>query len=143
VTPAYFDTSVLVKNYVQEAGSARAGELLHRYTFLSSSIAPVELASALMRRKSRRELTLEDLERILTRVRHDRLHWQLVDVGSSVLSQSEEIFQTVQMRALDAIHVACLLTFQEASRIRVPFITSDGRQRDVAEQMKLDVVWIG
>lgn len=142
MTPAYFDTSVLVKNYVQEAGSARAGELLRSHTFLSSSIAPVELMTALMRRKSRRELRAEVIPGILTRVRQDRAYWKLVDVGEPVLSQAEEIIQNVQMRALDAIHIAALMTFQAASRIRVPFMTADGRQREAAEQMKLDVVWV-
>jgi predicted nucleic acid-binding protein len=142
MTPAYFDTSVLVKNYVQEAGSARARELLRSHTFLSSSIARVELVSALMRRKSRQELRAGAIPGILARVRHDRIYWQLVDVGAPVLSQAEEIVQTVQMRALDAIHIASLLTFQVASEIRVPFITADGRQRDAAEQMKLAVVWV-
>jgi predicted nucleic acid-binding protein len=143
VTPAYFDTSVLVKNYVQEVGSARAGELLRSHTFLSSSIAPVELMSALMRRKSRRELRADAIPGILARVRHDRVYWKLVDVGATVLSQAQEIIQTVQMRALDAIHIASLLAFQSAAGIRVPFITGDGRQRDAAKQMKLDVVWVG
>ncbi len=143
MTPAYFDTSVLVKNYVREAGSARAGELLRSHTFLSSSIVPVELISALMRRKSRRELKADAIAGILARVRHDHAYWKLVDVGGPVLSQAEEIIQTVQMRALDAVHIASLLAFQAASGIRVPFITSDGRQRDVAMQMKLDVIWVG
>lgn len=143
MTPAYFDTSVLVKNYVQEVGSARAGELLRSHTFLSSSIVPVELMSALMRRQSRRELRAGAIPGILARVRHDRAYWKLVDVGAPVLGQAEEIIQTVPMRALDAIHVASLLTFQAASGIRVPFLTADGRQRDAAERMKLDVVWVG
>jgi predicted nucleic acid-binding protein len=133
----------LVQNYVREAGSARAGELLRRHTFLSSAIAPVELVSALMRRKSRRELTVEDLAEILARVRHDRPHWQLMDVGLAVLARAEEIVQTVQLRALDAIHISSLLAFQAASGIRVPLVTGDGRQRDAAERMKLDVVWVG
>ncbi len=47
------------------------------------------------------------------------------------------------MRALDAIHVASAITFQSASEIRVLFITGDARQREAAEQMKLDVVWVG
>jgi predicted nucleic acid-binding protein len=143
VTPAYFDTSALVKNYVQEVGSARAGELLRSHTFLSSSIVPVELMSALIRRKSRRELRADAIPAILARVRHDRPYWKLMDVGAPVLSQAEEIIQSVQMRALDAIHIASLLAFQAASGIRVPFVTADGRQRDAAEQMKLDVVWVG
>ena len=143
MTPAYFDTSVLVKNYVQEAGSAHAGELLRSHTFLSSSITPVELMSALMRRKSRRELQAVDMPGILARVRDDRPYWKLVDVGIAVLGQAEEIIQKAQMRALDAIHIASLMTFQGTSGIHIPFVTGDGRQRDAAKQMKLDVVWVG
>ena len=143
MTPAYFDTSVLVKNYVQEAGSAHAGELLRSHIFLSSSITPVELMSALMRRKSRRELQAADMPGILARVRGDRPYWKLVDVGIAVLGQAEEIIQKAQIRALDAIHIASLMTFQSAAGIGIPFVTGDGRQRDAAEQMKLDVVWVG
>ncbi|MBI3059934.1 MAG: type II toxin-antitoxin system VapC family toxin [Deltaproteobacteria bacterium] len=143
MTLAYFDTSVLVKNYVQEAGSARARALLRSHSFLSSSITPVELMSALMRRKSRGELEVEDLPRILARVQEDRPYWKLLDVGLSVLSQAEELIQKIQMRTLDAIHIASLVTFQAASGIRIQFVTGDSRQRDAAEQMNLDVVWIG
>jgi hypothetical protein len=72
------------------------------------------------------------------------MRWELVEVGAAVLSRAEEIVQgIVPIRALDAIHVASLMTFQSAAGIRVPFITGDGRQRDAAEQMKLDVVWVG
>ncbi|MBI2089354.1 MAG: type II toxin-antitoxin system VapC family toxin [Deltaproteobacteria bacterium] len=143
MTLAYFDTSVLVKNYIQEAGSARARTLLRTHAFLSSSITPVELMSALMRRKSRGELEAQDLPKILARVQEDRLYWKLVDVEVSVLNQGEELLQKVQMRTLDAIHVASLITFQAASGMRIPFITSDSRQRDAARQMNLEVVWIG
>jgi predicted nucleic acid-binding protein len=38
---AYFDTSILVKNYIQEVGSRRVRELLEAYEFLSSSITPL------------------------------------------------------------------------------------------------------
>jgi hypothetical protein len=100
----------------------------------------VELISALMRRKARRELRPDAISGILNRVRRDRAYWGLVDVGAPVLGQAEEIIQTVEMRALDAIHIAALLTFQPASGIRVPLITADTRQREAAEQMKLDVV---
>jgi predicted nucleic acid-binding protein len=133
----------MVKNYVQEPGSARARELLRSHTFLSSSIAPVELMSALMRRKSRGELRAADIPGILTRLRHDRPYWKLVDAGPPVLGLAEEIIQKIQVRALDAIHIASLLSFQTAAGIRVPFITSDSRQRAAAEEMKLDVIWIG
>jgi len=144
VTFAYFDTSALVKRYVRERGSAQVGALLRRHNLLSSAITPVEVLSAVWRRKRDGDVSEEDVLATLSRVQSDRVRWELVEVGGTVLSRAEEIVQgTVPMRALDAIHVASLITFQSAAGIRVPFITGDGRQRDAAEQMKLDVVWVG
>jgi predicted nucleic acid-binding protein len=143
VTLAYFDTSVLVKNYVREAGSARARALLRTYSFLSSAITPVELMSALVRKHSTGELNLQDLPRILARIREDRPYWALLDVGAAVLSQGEELVQKTRMRTLDAIHLASLAVFRSASGSVTTFITADGRQRDAATHLDLDVVWVG
>jgi predicted nucleic acid-binding protein len=142
MTFGYFDTSVLVKNYIREKGSANAHALLRRYAFISSSITPVELMSALTKKQSTGELLAKDLPAILARVREDRAYWKLVDVGASVLSQGEELIQKTRMRTLDAIHVASLATFQEASGMRSPFITADGRQREAARQLGLEVIWV-
>ena len=141
---AYFDTSVVVKRYVSEPGSLQVRTLLRRHDFLSSAITPVELMSALCRRKQNGDLSEEDFTAVLRRVQSDRMRWELVEVGATILSRAEEILQGgTGMRALDAIHVASLITVQAASGIRIPFITNDGRQRDAARHMSLDVVWIG
>ncbi len=144
MTFAYFDTSALVKRYVREQGSARVDSLLRRYDLLSSAVTPVEVLSAVWRRKRAGDLSEENLLATLSRVQSDRVRWELVEVGEPVLRRAEEIVQgTVPVRALDAIHVASLITFQSAAGIRAPFITGDGRQRDAVERMKLDVVWVG
>lgn len=143
MTFAYFDTSALVKRYVRERGSAQVGSLLRRSDLLSSAITPVEVLSALWRRKRNGDLSEENLSATLSRVQSDRLRWELVEVGGAVLGRAEEVVQrNVAMRALDAIHVASLMTFQAAAGMRVPFITADSRQRDAATQLGLDVVWV-
>ncbi len=143
MTLAYFDTSVLVKNYVIEAGSPRARELLAHYQFLSSFITPVELMSALMRRRSMGELRGDEMAPILARARADRTYWKLLDVSQAVLNRAEEIIQRTRVRTLDAVHVASLINFQAISDISVSFVTADARQRDAAKQVGLDVLWIG
>ncbi len=45
---SYFDTSVLVKRYVDEDGSTRARAGLRRYRVVTSSIAPLEALSAFL-----------------------------------------------------------------------------------------------
>ena len=142
MTLAYFDTSVLVKNYVTEAGSLQARQLLAHYQFLSSFITPVELMSALTRRRSTRGLRADETAAILARAREDRTYWKLLDVSEAVLNRAEEIIQNTRIRTLDALHVASLINFQAISDLPVSFVTADARQRDAARQVGLDVVWV-
>lgn len=139
---AYFDTSVLVKRYVKEEGSAVARRLLQRYRFLSSAIAPVEVLSALSRRRTSGEVAPRDFLAIRSRLHKDRSYWELVEVGAIVLSQAEEVVQKSGLRTLDALHVASALAFQAASGLTIPFITADVRQRDAANNLALNLIWV-
>jgi len=144
VTFAYFDTSALVKRYIGERGSFQVRALLRRHDFLSSAITPVEVMFALCRRRQDGDLSEERFTALLHRVQRDRIQWELVEAGATVLSRAEEILHgSARLKALDAIHVASLLTFQATAGIRIPFVTGDGRQRDAAKQMNLDLVWVG
>lgn len=139
---AYFDTSVLVKRYVKEQGSAAARRLLQRYRFLSSAVAPVEVVSILSRRRTLGELTQRDFVAIRSRLRKDRSYWELVEVGESVLNQAEELAQKTGLRTLNALHLASVLTFQAASGLTIPFITADLRQRKAAEMLAINMIWV-
>ena len=139
---AYFDTSVLVKRYVKEQGSAAARRLLQRYRFLSSAVAPVEVVSILSRRRTLGELTQRDFVAIRSRLRKDRSYWELVEVSESVLNQAEELAQKTGLRTLNALHLASVLTFQAASGLTIPFITADVRQRKAAETLAINMIWV-
>jgi len=140
--PAYFDSSVLVKHYVREEGSARARALFRRHRVFSSAIAPVELLSALTRRRAAGELTEPDLAAIVARMRTDRGYWELVEVSERLLGRAEEFVQRTGVRTLDAIHLASVATIRGAG-LELPFVTGDGRQRDAADRLEFDVVWVG
>ena len=141
---AYFDTSALVKRYVRERGSAQVRSLLRRYDFLSSAITPVELLSALGRKKRAGDVSEEEFSTLLSRIQSERLRWELVEVTSSILSRAEEVIQgALPLRALDALHVASSMAFQAATSVEIPFVTGDGRQRDAANQLGMDVIWVG
>jgi hypothetical protein len=104
--------------------------LLRRHDLLSSAITPLEIMSACRRN---RDLSDEAFTATVNRVRSERLYWELIEVGETVLSRAEEIVQgSVPIRSLDAVHIASLMAFQAASGIRTSFVTGDGRQRDAA-----------
>jgi predicted nucleic acid-binding protein len=144
MTFAYFDTSALIKRYVRERGSTRVVSLLHRHDTLSSAITPVEIMSALSRKKREREISENDFAATVSRVQSERKRWELIEAGETVLTRAEEIVQgAVSLRTLDAIHVASWMVFQAVSSIQIPFVTGDGRQRDAANSLGLDVIWVG
>ncbi|MBI2469001.1 MAG: type II toxin-antitoxin system VapC family toxin [Candidatus Rokubacteria bacterium] len=141
--PAYFDTSVLVKNYVRETGSVRARAVLRRHRFVSSAIAPLEALSAFCRRRAARELSERDFAAILARLARDRSYWELIEVSAQILERAEELIQRTSLRTLDAVHLASVMTARAVSGTGLPLVTGDPQQRDVARRLALDVVWIG
>jgi len=139
---AYFDTSVLMKRYVQEDGSAQARALLRRYRFLSSAIAPLEALSAIYRRHVAGEIADQDLVGLVSRIQRDRGYWELIEMSPEILARAEQVIKDTTLRTLDAIHVASVILFQSDSGIRVPLITADWRQREGARRLGLDVIWL-
>ena len=139
---AYFDTSVLVKRYIKEKGSAPTRRLLQRFRFLSSAVAPVEAISALSRRRTSGELAPQDFLAIRSRLHKDLAYWDLVEVSEHVLRHAEELVQKTDVRTLDALHIASAVMFQTASRLTIPFVTSDAKQRDAAQATGLTVIWV-
>ena len=140
---AYFDTSALLKRYLYEAGAERARAIMRRFRFLSSAIAPVEVTSALARRRAVGDLAERQFAAILNRSRSDRRYWELMEVNPQVLNQAEELVVQTPLRPLDAVHVASALSFQSSTGIRVPFVTADMQQREVAGALGLNVIWVG
>ena len=139
---AYFDTSVVVKRYVQERGAAQARTLLRRHRVLSSAITPVEVTSALCRRRATGELGAGDLAAILARLHADRANWELIDVSQAVLQQAEQLLHRTRLKTLDAIQVASAHATQGLLGNLLPFVTADARQRDAADLLGLDVIWV-
>ena len=139
----YFDTSVVVKRYVPESGSSLAREVMRRHSFLSSAIAPLETLSAISRRRRSGEVDQNTFNSIRFRIELDRAHWELVPVDRAVLERAEEIVSTGNVRALDAIHIACALSFNEGAGTRVLFFSADERQLDAAARFGLRIQRIG
>ena len=141
---AYFDTSALVKRYVDEAGRREVLQLLRRHHCVTSAVLPVELRSALRRRVSEGTLDSAHVPEILRRVTTDRAYWTLVEIGSDVLAAAETPVATHPLRTLDAIHVASAQLF--AARMTASeliFVSADARQTAAAAAMGMTIRHIG
>jgi predicted nucleic acid-binding protein len=136
----YFDTSALVKRYVDEPGRREVLQLLRQNECVTSAVLPVELRSGLRRRVADGSLDAARLPAILKHVAADRPYWTLVEVGTDVLAGAETLVAGHPIRTLDAIHVASAQLF--AGRVSLPsltFVSADKRQTETAVAVGLAV----
>lgn len=130
---AYFDTSALVKRYVDEAGRAQVLRLLRRHQCVTSALLSVEFRSALRRRTTDGSLDARRLPEILKRFGADREFWALVEVTDDVLRAAEKLVAAHPLRTLNAIHVASAQLFADRlAASELTFVSADAHQTAVA-----------
>jgi len=140
---AYFDTSALVKRYIDEVGRRQVLQLLRRHECVASAVLPVELRSALRRRVTDGTFEVGRVPAILKRVAADRAYWTLVRVGPEVLAAAERLVAVHPLRTLDAIHVASAQVFAAGvSASGLMFVSADKRQTEAAAVIGLATRYI-
>lgn len=135
----YFDTSAWLKLYIDEEGSMQARSLASR-RIVSSAILHAESLSALKRRHANRELPKLVFKRLVKQISVDVTCIDTMPVSGLNLRRAESIVIATPAGALDAMHIAAALLFQELTGLKIPFITADKRQALSAEQVGLEVV---
>jgi len=139
---AYFDSSVLLKRYVREKGTDRALVLMHQHLVISAAIAPLEMRSAMRRLTAESGLSAKGFTAALKRLQTEREKWDLVVISPEILESAERLTIDLNVRSLDAIHLACALACQSRLKRTLPFVTADVRQRDGARSLGLNTVQI-
>jgi predicted nucleic acid-binding protein len=142
VAYAYFDTSALVKRYVDEPGSLQIRRLLRARRVMSSALLRVEVLSALRRRRDEAVLSARAFARLLRRVEADDASWQLVPVSDEIVAAARSRVLHQSLRTLDAIHLASAEALHREG-LRIPFVTADARQADAGRAIGFDVVAVG
>ena len=142
VAYAYFDTSALVKRYVDEPGSREVRRLVRARRVMSSVLLRVEVLSVLRRRREEAVLSARAFARLLRRVEADDASWQLVPVSDEIVAAARSRVLQQSVRTLDAIHLASAEALHREG-LRIPFVTADARQADAGRAIGLDVVPVG
>lgn len=136
---AYFDSSAVVKIYVQENGRATVLRLLRSHEVVVSAILPIEIRGALRRSAEEHAIESSRLPAAFRQLAADREQWNVLAVTTEILGRAEEIVSNYAVRTLDAIHIASAKEFAERLQARVPFISADHRQVEAAAAVGLNV----
>lgn len=130
---AYFDSSALVKRYVNEVGSAWVRRALAHPTqesIYTALLTHAEVLSALQRKVRERQLTQNRATILVQRVTaHCTWHYHLLAINPTLVAHAGVLVQRYPLRAYDAVHLACALLVQrQAQQYGVPlprFVSAD------------------
>lgn len=141
---AYADSSVLVKHYVgNEKGSRLASKYIESSRIYTSSIARIEVLSALSRKYQSGEISLDVLSSFKNNFLKDCKRTGFVEVENEIVEESQGLFFRVSIKTLDAIHLASAIILKRVVNISYPFLTSDKQLANAAEKEGFEVIRIG
>lgn len=139
----YFDTSAYLKLYVRENGSEEAKKIAKKNRIISSAILLTECYSALSRKKNMGEIKEVSFYDLTDRLKEDLKYLEIVRLTDDVLRKAEEIALNSTVRAMDALHAASAVIFQESSRFELSFVTSDRKQEKAVRVFGLKTFLVG
>jgi predicted nucleic acid-binding protein len=131
----YYDTSALIKQYLQEAGSNLVLELLRSgEKVYTASLAYTETHAAFSRRTREGRLTRETTRRLGRRFDKDWESYDIVVLSDEVLRLARQMLYRHPLRSADAIHLASALLLARTSHsARWSFVCADSRLCDAAQ----------
>jgi len=131
----YYDTSALVKQYLQEPGSKLVLELLKSgEKVYTASLTYAETHAAFSRRTREGRLTRETTKRLALRFDKDWESYDIVVLSENVFRLARQMLYRHPLRSADAIHLAsALLLARTSPRSSWSFVCADGRLCDAAK----------
>lgn len=134
----YFESSALVKRYLDETGSDCVRAVLTGEPLVVSAvITRVEVAAAVARAARENRVTKAEAAKVLRTFSddwHDIVRVQLVE---DVIERATELAQKHRLRAYDAVHLAAALCWREWTRQEILLATFDKDLQIAARSEKL------
>ncbi len=137
----YFDSSALIKRFVEEAGSKRVEALIEaELPPATSKVAYAEVHAGLARKLRERGLTPAAHRSAARTFDADWRAYVRVDLVDALLILARDLVQRRPLRGFDAIHLASALRLRDQIGDEVRFVASDERLLAVASSEGLATV---
>jgi len=140
----YFDTSALVKRYVEEKGTQVVADLLMSGDMLitTSILTYPEIKAAFTKKLRLKEMSKESYKEAIENFEKD---WSVpvfsvIGLTSQVANLAGSLVERNVLKTLDAVHLASALTVKEHFGIQVLFVSSDDRLDKAASSEGLEVM---
>ena len=129
----YFDTSALIKIFVQEKGSETA-QLLTQSPFppATAAIAYAEMYSGFNRRKREGYISTKQYTSLSKQFEEHWATFTRIELIGDVLVLAKTLLERHPLRAMDAIHLASAISLHKGIQENLQFAAADNRLLDAA-----------
>jgi predicted nucleic acid-binding protein len=136
-----FDSSALVKRYVEETGTNSVKSILSTGGEIATSkLTYPEILSALMRKVRAGEIKRKRFDDIVDRFEKDWNHVLVLEFHNDLLQIVKFLIEKHPIKAADAIHLSSALWLKLSSKIDVTFVASDLNLLKAAQAEKLQII---
>jgi predicted nucleic acid-binding protein len=136
----YFDSSALVKRYIEEEGSDKVNALLKEGSFaVVSSLAYSEILAAITRRHKAGDIETCGLERIKKAFKADWVFLTVVEMHKEIFQSIDEVITRHALKGASSIHLSTALWLKKTTKEDVVFVASDLELLKAARAEKLEI----
>ena len=137
----YFDSSALVKRYLEEDGTDRVNEIIVSAPFISTSkLTYPEMLSAFARKFKREDISEREFRRAANKFETDWDYFLIIEFQNELLSLINKTIKKHYLRGADSLHLASALWLKYAAKENVTFIASDIELLKAAKLERLQII---
>lgn len=131
----YFDTSALVKLYIEEDGSDIVNDYTDKATIVSTSrIAYAEALSAFVRCRDEKVLSKKDYNKCITSFKSDWEMYFVIEASEKVVKIAGDLIENHSIRGFDSIHLASAMVLRKEINQNIDFMCWDNRLLKAAKK---------
>ena len=133
----FFDTSALIKNYIEESGTVNVASLLDRADeIFVSEICIIESISTIRRIFEENKITRKEYEILKEEIKKDHRYFSRINI-ESVYDIAEGLIDKYQLKSLDSIQLGSMLSMK--NRIDF-FVCCDKKLLEAAAKEKIKTI---
>lgn len=122
----YFDSSALVKRYLDEEGSYKVNIMLDEASVAATSkLTYPEIVSAFIRKQRMGEISKDSYAKISSTLESEWSYFFVIQFSDQLYPAIRRIIEKHGLKAADSIHLASALWLKHSVRENVSFVSSD------------------
>jgi predicted nucleic acid-binding protein len=137
----YFDSSALVKRYIEEKGSDKVNALLEEGSMAATSrLTYAEILAAITRRHKAGDIETPAFEKIKKAFKADWKSFTVVEMRREVFEFVDTVIDRHALKGADSLHLSTALWLKQTMNEDVVFVASDVELLKAAKAEKLRVL---